>query len=803
MKTKIINLIILFVFFANLNLKADTIFFDSKNIRIKEEGNMIFTGKGIAKIPTQNLIIEGDQSIYNKLISELVIVGNVKFFDNLNNIYIESEKAIYNEIENVILTNGKTFINIDNKYDVNSKDILYDRNDLKISSNLNSLVLDEEENFYNFEEGFLFDTDREIISTKKINIIDVDFNNYFFEKAKINLQTKELAGKEIKVDFVDSFFGNNKNDPLLKGKSATSNNEKTTIHKAVFSTCNIDNKKCRGWELQSEEFSHNKQEKLFEYTNSWLKIFDQKIFFLPYFNHPDPSVKRKSGFLTPVYSNSDNLGRAVNIPYFFAISKSKDMTFNPRIYSDANFILHSEYRQAFNDSNLIADFSFNNDDNNTNTHAFIDLKGRLNKNTNFALELQNVTNDNYLKIHDFKGIQDTNTLVSKINPSSLTSYFSINKDLDEDTTLYTSIRMYEDLSVNNDNDKYQYIFPDFTFFKNIGLDENYHGTFSFGSSGYQKNYDTNIYEAQLNNDFGFSSFDFFTNNGIVSNYKLSLKNFNTYSENSATFEENNDHELFSNISFNTGIPLRKKLKNSTNYLKPKAQLTFSPTNGKNISSDSVRLSYDNLFSLNRIGRSDMFEEGRSLTIGLEFEKQNFENEKIIGFNIGNVLKDKKNFSMPSKAKLDQTRSDIIGNFFYEPNENFKFDYNFSYDRDLSFSNYDAFSAKLGINKIITSFNYITENHEFGNSEVISNETMLNFTDEHSIQFNTTKDLKSDFTQFYRLAYKYQTDCLLASFQYQKKFFRSGNLMPDESLYFLIKFIPFTEVRGSANTIFEY
>ena len=51
-------------------------------------------------------------------------------------------------------------------------------------------------------------------------------------------------------------------------------------------------------------------------------------------------------------------------------------------------------------------------------------------------------------------------------------------------------------------------------------------------------------------------------------------------------------------------------------------------------------------------------------------------------------------------------------------------------------------------------------------------------------------------------YEYETDCLSASFQYQKKFFRDGNLVPDESLYFLIRFIPFAELRGSANTIFE-
>jgi hypothetical protein len=104
--------------------------------------------------------------------------------------------------------------------------------------------------------------------------------------------------------------------------------------------------------------------------------------------------------------------------------------------------------------------------------------------------------------------------------------------------------------------------------------------------------------------------------------------------------------------------------------------------------------------------------------------------------------------------------------------------------------------------VVTTFDYITENHELGDSELIANNTEINFSNEHSIKFDTTKDLKDDFTQFYKLAYKYETDCLSASFEYEKKFFRDGGLMPDESLFFLIKFIPFAELRGSADTVFE-
>ena len=198
----------------------------------------------------------------------------------------------------------------------------------------------------------------------------------------------------------------------------------------------------------------------------------------------------------------------------------------------------------------------------------------------------------------------------------------------------------------------------------------------------------------------------------------------------------------------------------------------------------------------------MVEKGKSLTLGLEFEKQNLNNEKVFGINLGNIFKDKKNNTLPNKSKLDQTRSDIVGNIFYKLDDNIQLDYNFSYDRDLDFSNYDAVTAKLGINKVVSTFNYITENHELGNSELIKNNTEINFTDEHSLKFKTTKDLKDDFTQFYKLAYQYETDCLSASFEYEKKFYSDGSLKPDESLFFLIRFIPFAELRGSADTIFD-
>ena len=796
MKIKyIIKIFILYLVFFSTNIKAEIIFFDSKNIKIEQDGNMVFATKGIARIPSKNLEIEGDKFVYDKINSELTIFDNVKYLDKENDIVLKSQKLSFNELKNILFSKSETYINIENTYEINSSNVLFERNLNQISSNKFTTVNDQIENIFKFRNGFVFNTFEEIISSKNIEINDQNQNKYFFENSKLNLKLNEIVGKEVKVDFIDSFFGNQNNDPLLRGSSILSNKKNTKIYKTVFSTCNIENKNCRGWELQSEVFTHDKIRKLFEYEKSWLKVFDKKLFYLPYFNHPDPSVKRKSGFLTPFYKGSNNLGSSINIPYFFAISESKDLTFKPRLYLDSDYILQSEYREAFENSDLIADFSINRKEN-TNTHFFATLDGAFENNTDYKIQIQNVTNDNYLKIHDIK---DYTPLVD--SDSTLTSFISLEKNIDDETNLKSTVKLYEDLS-KEDNDKYQYIFPDFNFSKNINLDESYNGNFQFLSSGFQKIYETNKYEALINNDFNFDSYDYISLSGIKTDYSLLLKNYNTYSENSTIYENKNDHEIFGTFLLKSELPLKKELEQSKNFLKPIIQARVSPTNGKNISTSNTRLEYDNLFSPNRIGRSDMVEKGNSLTIGLEFEKQNLNNEKILGINLGNVLKDKKNDDLPSKTKLNQTRSDIIGNIYYQLNEGIELNYNFSYDRDLDYSNYNSINAVFGFNKFVTSFDYITENHDFGDSELITNDTTYEFNHEHQFKFKTTKDLKDDFTQFYKLSYEYETDCLLASFEYQKKFFRDGSLVPDESLFFLIKFIPFAEIRGAANSVFD-
>ena len=70
MKIKILRtLLVLIIVSIYSNLNAKTIFFDSKNIKIDTEGNMIYATEGIAKIPAKKLKI-----ITNNVLKILIFI---------------------------------------------------------------------------------------------------------------------------------------------------------------------------------------------------------------------------------------------------------------------------------------------------------------------------------------------------------------------------------------------------------------------------------------------------------------------------------------------------------------------------------------------------------------------------------------------------------------------------------------------------------------------------------------------------------------------------------------------------------
>ncbi len=358
---------------------------------------------------------------------------------------------------------------------------------------------------------------------------------------------------------------------------------------------------------------YTKKGKKFEYKNAWLKIYDKPVLYFPYFFHPDPTVKRQSGFLMPSFQSSNNYGTSSQIPYYKVISDRKDLTFSPRLFFDNKALIQTEYRQANKNSDLILDFSVFADGNSTKNHFFADISSK-NQNKTLDFHIENVSNAHYLKS------QNINSSI-KNDYSSLSSYFIYGSE-SYDSSLNISFEVYEDLNKKK-SDRFEYIFPNFNYEKKLYTDSEINGEMNFNSRGYKKIYETNIDESILVNDIKYSSDTKINSNidGLQTNYELLIRNLNSDSNNSNNFKSGGDQKLLSTLVLDYRLPLKKENEFYSNYLSPKLSFRYSPNETKNNSNLNKKLTYDNIYSIDRIDDTAV-EGGESLTAGFEYLSKN-------------------------------------------------------------------------------------------------------------------------------------------------------------------------------------
>ena len=732
-----------------------------------------------------NIITEGEEYIYFKNEEKIKIFGDVVLDDKKNNIITEGEEFIYFRNEEKILSVGKSKSNIKNTYYLESNDLVYERTLSEIYSDKKTKIEDSQNNIF-FAEEFKFNFITNLLKAKNLSLFDNKKNQYYLNFALVNLKDNKFLGSDISIDFEDSLFGNNKNDPRLKGNSLISEENTTTVYKGSFTTCNQKDNKCPPWSIYAEEVTHKKNEKKIEYKNAWLKIYDKPVLYFPYFFHPDPTVKRQSGFLMPSFQASNNSGTSLQIPYYKVISERKDLTLFPRVFFDNEMLLQTEYRQANKDSDFLLDFSVNIDNENTNNHFIADLASNK-QNQTLNLHLETVSNDTYLKKNNITSpiINDNSSLHSYIDYYSFT----------EDSSFDVSFEVFENLDKQK-TDRYEYIFPNFSYEKYLYNDSNVNGDLTFNARGFQKNYNTSSDESVLINDLKYSSFskNNSTIDGLMTNYNLLLRNLNSTTENSDSFKDGDDQQLLSLVELKTELPLKKEDQNSISLLSPKFSARYSPNSTKNNSNLNENITYDSIFSLDRIDDTAV-EGGGSLTMGVEYSLTNKEDQGHMSLSFANVLRVNENPDLPKLYGFSEKRSDFIGEFDFAPSKFFDLNYQFSLDKDLDDSNYNLIKTNIVINNFVTSFEFLEEDNYLNQDSYLTNNTKFNFDSNNSIAFGTSKNLDQNITNYYNLIYEYENDCLTAAIEYNKSYYTDGDLKPDENIMFSIKIIPFGKISS--------
>jgi LPS-assembly protein len=171
-----------------------------------------------------------------------------------------------------------------------------------------------------------------------------------------NVELREANGNIIRADnytltddfrdgFVQSLSVVTRDDSRITAERGERREGNVTeFSEATFTPCKSEGNVPPLWCIGAKRIIHDQAAATISYQDAELKFYGITVGYLPYFEHPDPSVKRKSGFLAPSYGNSEELGIFTEIPYYFALSPHYDFTFHPRYMSEQGVLWQGDWR---------------------------------------------------------------------------------------------------------------------------------------------------------------------------------------------------------------------------------------------------------------------------------------------------------------------------------------------------------------------------------------------------------------------------------------------------------------------------
>ena len=769
----------------------------TNKITYLKNDEIIFT-KGDSKAVNDNTVILAQEFKYLQKTNLLIAKNKVTIDDPDEDIVIFSQEITYDQNKNVIFTEGFTEARVQNKYNFYSKNVFYNKQNAELSSKKKTQVLDDKYNLYELDK---FNYSKKDFLLKGENVkIKTNFNSninsdeYFFESGFFDLDNRNFNASNTKISMQKSIFGNIENDPRLFGVTSFKEGKITQVNKGMFTSCK-KREGCPPWSIQAQKIIHDKKKKQLIYDHAFIKVYDFPIVYFPKFFHPDPTVKRQSGLLKPILNESEILGSSLQLPYFKILSTDRDITFRPNIFNNNIFMLQNEYREKTENSTLIADFAFTNgyksslsNKKKSISHLFAKYKSNLNLNnfisSKLNINLEKVTNDTYLKVFDGNLSEmavrpDKNNLISSID-------LSLEHD---DFNFSTGLTSYETLSGKN-SDRYQYVLPYFNFSKNLFENQDLFNI-SFNSSGSNNLKNTNNLRSRIVNDINIESNDYIFDSGLKNKFGTYLKNLNTTGKNDDLYKSSPQVELMGIFEMSSSLPLIKYGEMFNDYIEPKISFRFNPSDMKDHSNSSRKINTSNIFEINRLGLADTFEEGKSLTIGFEYKKERIENiNNYFRFKVGSVFRNDEEERIPSSSSIKQS-GDLIGSVEGNLNKNLNFSYDFAIDNNYKTLEYNSFNADFNFNKFSTGIKFIEENGKIGDANSIENTLRYNFDENNYLSFNTRRNRKISFTEYYNLIYEYKNDCLTAGIKYNKTFYQDRDLLPAENFMFSITLFPLT------------
>ena len=566
-----------------------------------------------------------------------------------------------------------------------------------------------------------------------------------------------------------------------------------TLNNVVASACQV----CAArpvpvWQIRARQVIRDNDKKQIHFRDATFEVFGFPIFYTPYMRIPDPSVRRASGFLSPIILSSEYFGDGIKLPYYLVMGDHADVTITPTLNFDGTSVVDVQYRQRYMTGGFDAFGAITiQDEFGEFGRGFLKVDGQFNVFDDVTLSFIGtaLSDTGFLRQYNY---DDTDRLLSELKFSRYRnrSYSSV------------AAAIINSLRDDEDNATIPFIFPEYSYrgYRNDQLLGGKLG-YEFSTVGLSRT----IYE------------DYFRIGGGVDwhipiDLPLGLRasgfvnlDADIYRVwNSLEFAETPLFSIHPSIGADIRWPLAKTTSIARHIFEPVVQIisTADPSiNDLVPNEDSQQAEFDetNLFELNRFPGRDVIETGFRANIGATYSI--YHNDGwLLGLAGGLVVRSKPSEQFDEDTLLGGSRSDILGAVTFESAPNFNAIGRFLFDDEFNFIRSETqFSTSFEKWDIGGSFVYLAADSLALASDERSEGTIdaqYRIADNWALDFDWKRDLLENRNVSAGLGVTYGNECIEIGLSLSRRFTSSNNVTPSTDINLTIQLAGF---GGSSDT----
>ncbi len=463
-----------------------------------------------------------------------------------------------------------------------------------------------------------------IVYDKNQNIVHVPQEAYLTladgTKAKTNQihvfpNDSELITGTASVDFIDGTHV--ATDQIIRRDKG----EETVFKNASYTPCDICEGKSPLWRLSANTIEEDEPNKTLRFWNMFFKVKDIPVAWFPYFQMPDPSVKRKTGFLIPSFGSNSEMKSHVSLPFFVNVADNQNLTLTPKISATHDPLGLLKYQGLFTETKVDVDGSLTRDDDGRNQgHIKAAFDYNPNDEWRFTGQYYRTTSDTYFRRYKIEGITETDSFLTSHLGGE---YYGTRLQANAEILNFQSL--YQEVSSTSIPVVLPIAHMDYT---TEPLTEN--GLYAFSS----------VDTALINNRDHFKSnrlsltqgvkLPFISSWGMTATMEGKVRadgySIDTGEYDIANKSKNDSYfagRVFPQAVLTLGYPLARAGEWATQIIEPIAQVIVGPNGGNpdkipNQDSSVFDFSDTNLFSTNRFAGHDRVESGSRVNYGLQW-----------------------------------------------------------------------------------------------------------------------------------------------------------------------------------------